>query len=246
MREIKQQVIFGKHPVIEAIRNGKSIDKVFFQKTMRGETEKEVRNLCREHDIPLVYAPKEKLNKITKSNHQGVIAYLSLLTYYKLEDVLPMVYEKGETPLFIILDGITDVRNMGAIARSAEVCGAHALILPQKGSAMINAEGIKTSAGALLKIPVCRENSLISAIEFCHMSGIQTLASDLKGESPLHEIDLKVPTAFVVGSEGDGVSQGVLSKVNQSFIIPQVGETDSLNVSVASGIMMYEAMKQRL
>jgi len=219
---------------------------VFFQKTMRGETEKEVRNLCREHDIPLVYAPKEKLNKITTSNHQGVIAYLSLLTYYKVSDVLPMIYEKGETPLLIILDGITDVRNMGAIARSAEVCGAHAIILPQKGSAMINAEGIKASAGALLNIPVCRENSLASVIEFCHMSGIQTLASDLQGEAPLHKLDLTVPTAFVVGSEGDGVSQGVLRRVNQSFIIPQIGQTDSLNVSVASGIMMYEAMKQRL
>ena len=239
-------MIFGRHPVVDAINSGTAFDKVVLQKGTRGEFEKEIRHLCKKFNIPLQYVPKERMAKMTSGNHQGVLGYLSLISYYSIDDVLPMVYERSETPLFVILDGVTDVRNFGAIARSAEVCGAHALIVPQKGTAQINAEAMKTSAGALMNIPVCRTNSLISTIEYLQLSGIHVVASDLKGEKQLHELDLNVPIALVVGSEGDGVSQAVLKAVNERFIIPQKGQTDSLNVSVASGIMLYETMRQRL
>jgi len=241
----KPNLIFGRHPVVDALKSGTSIDKLLLQQGSRGEFEKEIRHLSRQFNIPLQVIPKERMNKWTRKNHQGIIGLLSLLTYYKIEDVLPTVYEQSKTPLFVILDGVTDVRNFGAIARSAEVCGAQALIIPKKGSAQINADAIKTSAGALTKIAVCRENSLITTIEFLQMSGIQVLASDLQGTKKVQEIDFTLPTALVVGSEGEGVSKAVLQKVDERFIIPQVGTTDSLNVSVAAGIMLYEAVRQR-
>jgi 23S rRNA (guanosine2251-2'-O)-methyltransferase len=181
-----------------------------------------------------------------KGNHQGIVGFLSMIRYYTLENVLPMIYEKSEVPLVLLLDGITDVRNFGAIARSAEICGVHAIVIPQRGNAQINEEAIKTSAGALTRIPICREKSLISAMEYLELSGIQTYASDLKGEKKLFEIDWKQPAAIIMGSEGEGVSFPVLKKVNQNFIIPQVGTTDSFNVSVATGIILYEVVRQRM
>jgi len=241
----KKSLIFGRHPVLDAIKSGTPFDKLILQKGTRGELEKELRHLSKKHNIPLQYVPKERLGSITSGNHQGIIGFLSLINYYKIEDVLPMIYEKSETPLILILDGVTDVRNFGAIARSAEVCGAHAIVIPQKGAAQVNADSIKTSAGALTKIPICREGSLINTIEFLQLSGIHVVASDLRGEKLLPKVDFSLPTALVVGSEWDGVSKAVLQKVNERFIIPQVGTTDSFNVSVAAGIMMYEVVRQR-
>lgn len=211
-----------------------------------GDFEKEVRFLCREHDIPLQYVPKEKLSKITGGNHQGIIGYLALLTYYRLEDVVPMIYEKGEIPLILILDRVTDVRNLGAIARSAEVCGAHALVVPKTGSALINSDALKTSAGALTRLTVCRENSLVSTVESLQNAGVQVFASDLNAEKKIFDIDFTAPLALIIGSEDEGVAPALLQRVNERFIIPQKGETDSFNVSVAAGIMLYEALRQRL
>lgn len=245
-KEQRKQIIFGRHPVVDAIQSGSSIDKIFLQQGIRGEFEKEIRGLSKQYNIPYQFVPKEKLAKMVRGNHQGIVAMLSLISYYKIEDVLPMVYERSETPLLVLLDGITDVRNLGAIARSAEVCGAHAIVLPSKGSAMITAEGIKTSAGALTKIPVCRENSLISTMEFLQQSGIHIVASDLKGKKRVDQVDFTLPVAIVLGSEGEGVRSAVLEKANETFIIPQRGTTDSLNVSVAGGIILYEAIRQRL
>ncbi len=168
-----------------------------------------------------------------------------MVTYYKLEDVLPAIYEKSEVPLFLLLDGVTDVRNFGAIARSAEICGVHALVVPKKGSAQINSESLKTSAGALSKLMVCRENSLTTAIEILRLSGVHVVASDLQADKMVYELDLTNPLAIVIGSEGKGVSSAVLQKVDQQFIIPQKGTTDSFNVSVATGIILYEVMRQR-
>jgi 23S rRNA (guanosine2251-2'-O)-methyltransferase len=168
-----------------------------------------------------------------------------LVRYYKLEDVLPTVYERSEVPLLVLLDSVTDVRNFGAIARTAEVCGAHALVVPQKNTALINAEAMKTSAGALNILPVCRESSLMAAVEYLQMSGVQVLASDLKAEARLQDLDLKLPTAFVLGAEGEGISEPIARRADQRFIIPQLGQTDSLNVSVAAGMMLYESMRQR-
>ncbi|MEO1257914.1 MAG: 23S rRNA (guanosine(2251)-2'-O)-methyltransferase RlmB [Bacteroidota bacterium] len=241
----KNNIIFGRHPVVDAIKAGSNFDKIFIQRGTVGDFEIEVRKLCRAHEIPLQYVPKEKLNRITRSNHQGIIGYLALLDYYKLEDVIPHLYEQGKTPLILLLDRVTDVRNFGAIARSAEVSGAHALAVPTSGSALINADAIKTSAGALTTLTVCREKSLITAIEFLQNMGVQVLASDLKGKKPIYEMDFTTPCAIVIGSEDDGISQGILDRVDERFIIPQKGTTDSFNVSVATGIMLYEATRQR-
>ncbi len=238
-------IIYGRHPVVDTIRSGKPVDKLLLQQGIRGDFEKEIRHLCRDFDIPFKVVPKDRLNKFSNGNHQGVIALLSPIQYFKIEDVLPMVYEQSKTPLFLLLDEVTDVRNFGSIARSAEVCGADAIIIPSKGAARINADALKTSAGALTKIPVCRSSSLMNAIEYLQLSGIQILASSLKGEKKLYDLDLQVPTAFIIGSEGEGVSSALLRKADEQFIIPQLGETDSLNVSVATGIMLYEVMRQR-
>ena len=241
----KNNIIFGRHPVVDAVRSGADIDKIFIQRGTSGDFEKEVRKLCKEQEIPLQYVPKEKLNRITQGNHQGIIGYLALLQYYRLEDVVPHIYEKGETPLILLLDRITDVRNFGAIARSAEVCGAHALVVPSNGSALINADAMKTSAGALARLMVCREKSLVTSLEYLQNAGVQVFASDLKGKQPIYKMDFTAPCAIVIGSEDEGTSQGLLDRADECFIIPQKGETDSLNVSVATGIMLYEAMRQR-
>lgn len=238
-------IIYGRHPVVDAIKAGQSIDKLMLQQGTRGEFEKEIRQLAKTYDIPLQYAPKERLNKMTRGNHQGIIGLLSIITYQKFEDILPLIYERSESPLLLLLDGITDVRNLGAIARSAECSGAHALIIPSKGSAQINAEALKTSAGALAKIPVCRVSSMVNTVQTLKDYGVRILASDLKAEAYLYDIDMKGPVAFILGSEGEGVSKALLQEADQSFLIPQKGTTDSFNVSVATGIMLYEVLRQR-
>ncbi|MEL6718164.1 MAG: 23S rRNA (guanosine(2251)-2'-O)-methyltransferase RlmB [Bacteroidota bacterium] len=237
-------LIFGRHPVIDAINTGQSIDKIFLQQGTRGEFEKEVRHLSKLHDIPVRVIPKERMNKMTRKNHQGIIAYLSLIRYYKIEDVLPVIYEKGETPLLLILDGVTDVRNFGAIARSAVCCGVHAIVIPSKGTAQINAEAIKTSAGAIHSIPICRERSLVNTLEQLQNSGIQAFASALSATKSIATTDFTVPTAIIMGSEDQGVSKALLAKT-EHFIIPQSDQTNSFNVSVATGIILYEVMRQR-
>ena len=242
----KKQIISGRHPVVEAIEAGTAFDKLLLQQGVRGEFEKEIRQLCKKNNIPLQVVPKERLSKIVRGNHQGIVGFISLIRYFKIEDVLPMIYEKSETPLIIILDGVTDVRNMGAIARSAECCGAHALVIGKKGNAPINTEAIKSSAGALMKIPVCRENSLVNTLEYLQLSGIKVFASSLQGKQMIYDLDFKVPTALIVGAEGEGISKALLEKADEHFIIPQKGQTDSFNVSVAAGIMLYEVLRQRV
>jgi 23S rRNA (guanosine2251-2'-O)-methyltransferase len=241
----KEKLIYGRHPVMDAIKNGMSVDKVILSQIVKGEFEKELRKLCKLADIPLQVAPKERLEKITKKNHQGIIGFLSHIKYLQIEDVFPMIYDKGETPLIIVLDGVTDVRNFGAIARSAEASGAHALIVPNKKTAQINAEAIKASAGALSTIPVCRTASLGNAVDYLLMNGVQVIAAGLQGKSYLHELDLTIPTAIVMGAEGEGIRPHIMRKANEVFKIPMKGQTDSFNVSVATGIILYETGKQR-
>lgn len=238
-------VIFGRHPIVEAVKSGVAFDKLILQKGVRGEFEKEIRQLSREFDIPLQVAPKERLRKWTTANHQGIIGLQSLITYQRLEDLLPFVYERSEVPLFVMLDGITDVRNLGAIARSAECAGAQGLIIPNRGSALINGEAIKTSAGALNRIPVCRESSLVNVVEYLQQSGVRVLVSDLKAKKMIYDLDMRGPIALVVGSEDTGISTGVAERADERFLIPQAGSTDSYNVSVAAGIMLYEVLRQR-
>ncbi len=239
------QLIYGRHPIIDAIQSGTPLDKLLLQQGIRGDFEKEIRHYSKKFNIPLQVVPKERLNRLIKGNHQGIAGYLSLIRYDKLEDVIPILFEKNDAPLLVLLDGVTDVRNLGAIARSAECLGAQALVIGKKNSAQINAEALKTSAGALTKIPVCREGSLIKATEFLIMSGIQVVASSLHADKKIFDIDFQLPTAIVVGSEGKGVNPALLKAATETFIIPQSGRTDSLNVSVAAGVILYEASRQR-
>ncbi len=244
----KDQLIYGKHPVLEAIRSGKSIDKLFLQRKGHSgdETWQEIVHLSNQFEIPTQYVPVQKLNKLCRNNHQGVVAFASLIPYYSVEDVLSSAYESGEPPLFLILDQVTDVRNFGSIARSAACGGAHGIIVPAKGSAAINAEAIKTSAGALNDIPVCKVRFLIDSIEYLQSNGLQVVASTLDESLPVQELDLTIPTAIIMGSEDKGVSPKYLEAANQAFRIPMSGKVDSYNVSVASGIVLYEALRQRM
>lgn len=244
--EEQNLLIYGRHPVLDAIESGKTIDKLLLQQGTRGDLEKEIRQLSKMHGFPVQVVPKEKLNKIVRGNHQGIVGFISLVPYYKLEDVLPGIFERSQTPLLVLLDGVTDVRNFGAIARSAELAGAQAIVTSLKGSAQINADAMKTSAGALSKIPVCRETSIMAAVELLQLSGIQVFASDLQAEKAVFEMDFTQPMAIIIGSEGEGVQSALLRKADELFIIPQVGTTDSFNVSVATGIILYEAMRQRI
>lgn len=239
-------LIYGHHPVVEAIQAGKRIEKVLVQQGMRGEVEKEIRHLTKTNDIPLTVAPREKMDRLVRGAHQGVIAWLAMIDFYTLEDVLPWVYEQGETPLVLLLDGITDVRNFGAICRSAEVMGVHAVVVPQSGAAPANEEAMKASAGALAKIRLCRVRSLFSTIDWLKENGVQIVATALTDRSvSIAEIDFTLPTALILGSEGEGIHPKMLKMSDQVAKIPQVSAFDSLNVSVAAGIALYEAIRQR-
>ncbi|MBC6995734.1 23S rRNA (guanosine(2251)-2'-O)-methyltransferase RlmB [Neolewinella lacunae] len=242
----REDLIYGRHPVLEALQSSRPVDKVFLQQGTRGDFEKELRGLCKMMEVPFTIIPTNKLQRMVRGNHQGVVAQLAAAPYQKIEDLLPMIYERGETPLLLLLDGVTDVRNLGAIARSAEVCGGHALIIPQKNSAGLTADAVKSSAGALLRLPVCREKSLVNTVELLRMSGVQVIASDLQAETYLHELKLTEPLCIVMGAEGEGISEGVGRAADVRFRIPQAGDINSFNVSVAAGILLWEAMKARL
>ena len=240
------EIIYGRHPVLEALAAETPIDKVLLLEGTRGELEIEMRHACKKSGVQLQYIPKERFTRYTRENHQGVIALMSALpNYHNLKELYPTIEAKGEVPLLVILDGITDVRNFGAIARTAEAAGAHAIIVAQKGVAHINADAMKASAGALSILPVCRESSLSAVLDFLGEVGVQVLASDLKGHARLQDIDLKEPTAFIVGAEGEGVSSHLLKRSDSRFKIPVLGTTDSYNASVAAGMMLYEVLRQR-
>ena len=238
-------MVFGIRAVIEAIRSGKDIESLFIQRGLGGELFYELKNLLNEYKIESQQVPVEKLNRVTTKNHQGVIAIISPITYYKVEDIIPMVFEKGEVPLILILDGITDVRNLGAIARTAECAGVHAIVVPAKGSAQINPDTIKTSAGALYNIPVCRESSLLQTAKFLQSSGLQIVCCTEKTNNYIYEPDYTVPTAIVMGSEDDGVGNELIRIADHLAKIPMFGQIESLNVSVSTGIILYEAIRQR-
>ncbi len=246
MTKNNSKPIFGIHPVKEAIAAGKDIEKIFLQRGTGNKLMSELYKEITENKIPFQFVPPEKLNHLVKSkNHQGVIALLSPITYRNIEDIIPTVFEKGETPLILLLDRITDVRNIGAIARTAECTGVHALIVPAKGSAQINSDAIKTSAGAIFNLPVCRSENFKHTIEFLKRSGLQIIACTEKGNKQIDEINFSLPTALILGSEEDGVSEEYLKRCDAETAIPLLGETASLNVSVAAGIALYEVMRQK-
>ncbi len=232
--------------MIESIRSGKEFDKLFIQKGQRGEQMAELYSLLREFEIPYQHVPIEKLNRLTRKNHQGIIGFVSAISFQPVEEVVQMIFEKGETPLILILDRITDVRNFGAIARTAECAGVHAILFPMQGSAQVNADAMKTSAGALNNIPVCRSKNLSRSIDYLKEAGLQVIAATEKTETMMYDVDYKLPTAIIMGSEEDGVSPAFLHKCDHKVKIPMQGQTASLNVSVASAVMIYEAVRQKM
>lgn len=239
------QMVFGIRAVIEAIKSGKDIEAIYVQRGLGGGLFLELKALLKDTGISYQIVPIEKLNRITTKNHQGVIGVISPVTYQKIENIIPGIYERGETPLILILDGITDVRNLGAIARTAECAGVHALIVPSRGSAQINPDAIKTSAGALFKIPVCRHDSLLKTAKYLQESGLQLVACTEKTNDYLYSPDYSMPTAIVMGSEEDGISDELIRISEHLAKIPMFGEISSLNVSVSAGIILYEAVRQR-
>jgi 23S rRNA (guanosine2251-2'-O)-methyltransferase len=239
-------VIFGIRAVIEAIEADKAIDKILLQKGLSNELFNQLRQALKGKDIPYQFVPPEKIKKITTKNHQGVIAYLAEVTYYETEDLLQEVFEKGKMPLVLILDRITDVRNFGAIARSAECAGVDFIIIPSRGAAQINADAIKTSAGALHRIKVCREDNLKNTIEYLKEYNIQIVACHEKTDKMVYDADFVQATAIVMGSEENGISGEYLKRSDVQVKIPMIGSIASFNVSVATGIILYEVMKQRL
>jgi 23S rRNA (guanosine2251-2'-O)-methyltransferase len=241
----KSSIIIGRQPLIESLQSGKAIDKILFQKNITGDAVGIVRNLAAEKNIPIQYVPAEKLNSVTRANHQGMIAFVALVQYMDLQEVIDHVVSNGDVPLFVILDGITDVRNIGAIARTAVCCGAQAIIIPDKGVGALNEEAMKSSAGALDKINICRVNSLMKTVDELHMNGIKVYASEMTAQKNLHELDFKEPSAIVMGSEERGVFAPLMKICDEQFKIPMAGNFESLNVSVATGIILYEAMRQR-
>ena len=242
----KSSLVIGRQPLIEAIQSGRAIDKILFQKNISGDSIGAIRQLAKEHNIPIQHVPPEKLFSLTKANHQGVIAFAALVSYMNLQQVIDHVVSKGEVPLFVMLDGVTDVRNIGAIARTAVCCGSQAMIIPDKGVGALNEEAMKSSAGALEKINVCRVNSLMKAVDELHLNGIKVFASEMTASHLIHEMDLKEPCCIVMGSEDKGVFAPLMKICDEKYKIPMVGQFESLNVSVATGIILYEAMKQRM
>ncbi len=242
----KDQVIHGIHPVTEALDSETAIEKVFVRQGLNTGPVRSIISACREKNIPCVYTPNQRLNQITRGNHQGVVAFLSHVDYVTLDDIINSAQLKGEHPLIIICDGITDVRNVGAIARSAYCMGAHGMVMPVKSGAMINEEAVKASAGTLLKLSVCREKSVMKCIEQLKLNGIRVLGADMNTKINLHDEELNLPLALLMGDEGSGVSDVVLKECDAVVKIPMTANAESLNVSVAAGIMLYEVMKQRM
>ncbi|MCD8166343.1 MAG: 23S rRNA (guanosine(2251)-2'-O)-methyltransferase RlmB [Bacteroides sp.] len=241
----KNEMIFGVRAVIEAVEAGKEIDKILVKKDIQSDLSKELFAALKGTSIPVQRVPVERINRVTRKNHQGVIAFVSSITYQRTADLVPFLFEQGKSPLFIMLDGLTDVRNFGAIARTCECAGIDAIIIPAKGSVAVNADAIKTSAGALHTLPVCKEKSLSETLRFLKDSGYKVVAATEKGDYNYTEGDYTGPLCIVMGAEDKGVSYENLALCDEWVKIPLLGKIESLNVSVAAGILMYEAIKQR-
>lgn len=230
---------------MDAIESGKLLDRIYISSKIHNDNIRDIKLLASQNNIPVNYVPAEKLNSFNVENHEGIIALISKIQYQELQQVILWVVEKGETPLFLILDGITDIRNIGGIARTAYCTGVQAVIIPDKGVGALNEDAILTSAGALEKIAVCRVNSLMKAVDELHLNGIKVLATEMNAEKNLFDIDLKEPVAIVMGSEEKGIYPALMKVCDEKFKIPMTNNFESLNVSVATGMILYEAMKQR-
>lgn len=241
----KNDFIFGIRAVIEAIKAGKTIDKLLVRKGINSELFNELTDLIKENHLSYQTVPDQKLNRITRKNHQGVIALISPVPFYDFDEIITRTYENGETPFILYLDQITDVRNFGAIVRTAECAGVHAIIVPEKGAAQINADAVKTSAGALHYVPICKTKNAHYTLVNLQQNGLKIFAASEKAESKYSEKDFKVPSVIVMGSEEKGISSDILNLADELVQIPISGKIESLNVSVATGILLYEVVKQR-
>ena len=244
MTHTPQQMIFGMRPVLEAIDAGREISKVLLRSGLESDRYRELTLALRKHEIPSQMVPVEKLNRVTRKNHQGVIAFVSPIEYLRLESLIPTLFEQGENPFIVVCEGVTDTRNIGAIARTAECAGAHALLLPAKGSAMLSADAVKTSAGALNHIAVCRTNNLKSSLVFLKNSGLKIIAATEKANSVYYHTDLTGPAVLLLGAEDTGLPAEYLRLADIVIKIPVKGKVSSLNVSVAAAVLMYEIVKQ--
>lgn len=240
----KNNLIFGIHPLIEALEAGREIDKILLKRGLRSSEVSHIMDVAKERTIPVQIVPEERLTRLTRKQHQGVIAFISEIEYTQLDQLIPMLYEEGRSPFVVLLDGLTDVRNFGAIARTAECAGVDAIIIPERGSVSVTADAVKTSAGALHRIPVCRVSSIQAAVTLLQENGIQIVAASEKAVDIYTESELSLPLGLVLGAEDHGVSQDVLCRADKIVRIPQVGAIGSLNVSVAGGILIYEVVRQ--
>lgn len=244
-RPKKNTLVIGRQAVIEAMRTGKQLERIYLQSTVHGEVIDEIKKLAEEHLVPINKVPVEKLNNFNVSNHEGCIAQIAKVQYQDLQSVISFVVDEGKVPLFLVLDGITDIRNIGGIARSAFSFGVNALIIPDKGVGALNEDAILTSAGALEQIAVCRVNSLMKAVDDLHLNGIRVFASQAQAETNSYDCDFTVPAAIVMGGEEKGIFPALMKICDEQFKIPMPGDFESLNVSVATGIVLYEVAKQR-
>lgn len=236
----------GIKAVTESLKSGTALDRIYVDFKAVGKNIDDIKKLALHNQVPVNYVPAAKLNNFNVSNHEGVVAQISRVKYYDLQQIISFVVGKGESPLFLILDGITDIRNIGGIARTAYCCGVHALIIPDKGVGALNEDAILTSAGALEKISVCRVNSLVKAVDELHLNGIKVFASEMTAGKNVFDCDFEEPCAIVLGSEEKGIHPVLMKSCDEKFKIPMTGDFESLNVSVATGIILFEAMKQRM
>lgn len=248
----KKEIFIGRQPALEILRSDKTVEKIMFQKGASGPEIDEIKKICEDKRIAMQTVPKDKIAYMLfpvyqheRPNHQGIVGIYGEVQYFKFDDIYNKVLEQGKLALFVILDGVTDVRNFGAIARTAEAMGVDGIVIPEKGIAQVNSEAVKASAGAIHNIPICREKDLREVYKYCKLNGIQIVASSLQGEKKIHEIDFTLPTAIVMGSEGRGIGAMSRDYADQLFLIPMRGEINSLNVSVSAGMILYEADKQR-
>ncbi|MCX6350748.1 MAG: 23S rRNA (guanosine(2251)-2'-O)-methyltransferase RlmB [Bacteroidetes bacterium] len=242
---MKDEIIYGIHPITEAINAGTPINRVYIQKDVHNDRLKELIHLMKDNAVPFQFVPREKLSRMTGQSHQGIVAQISYVEFQDIENVLPAIFESGKAPLLVILDNITDVRNMGAIARSAECFGIDAIIIPSKGGAAMNSEAVKASSGAIHKIPICRPINFIEGINYLIDSGVNLVACSEKAQKTIRDLDVSAPTCFVFGSEGDGINEQLMDMCTDHIKIPLKGKISSLNVSVAAGIIFYEAEMKR-
>ena len=242
----KTQYIYGIHAVLEALDAAKDIDKILLSKTLKPETVQEITEKARALRVPVQRVPVQKIDRITRRNHQGVLAMMAAVTYYRVEDLVPRLFDDGENPFVVVLDGVTDVRNFGAVARTCECAGVSAIVIPDRESVSVNADAVKTSAGALNYLPVCREHNLVNAVKFLRDSGFKIVGTSDKSQTSYTRADYTGPVAIVLGAEDQGISPEIMKLCDTQVIIPEFGHINSLNVSVAGGIMIYEVVRQRL